>query len=545
MTEQRKARHLAIAGAAVAALALSACGGGDGGNGGGGNGGTDGAQPVEGGGTISAYNCEPQNLVPGNSTEVCGSWVLDHLFTGLVQADTETYEPIPGVAESWETEDATTWTFTLGEDWTFHNGDPITAQTFVDTFNWVVDPENAQQSANFFELFAGYDAVVEGEAEELEGVRAIDDYTLEIELTEPFSPLPDMLTYTAFYPMPEVAFEDIEAYEQAPIGNGRYQIDGEWEHDVQIAANRFEDYAGENPGLPERIEWRIYSDIDTAYMDVQAGQLDLLDTTPPNRLSQLEADFGENHVSFDTGAFTYLGFPLYQEEFQDPDVRHALSMAIDRQEIIDGIFDGAQTPATSIIPEFLPEGRDGVCEYCEFDPEAAAELYESAGGPSELTVYFNSGAGHEQWVEAVTNQWQQNLGIESIEFQSLEFAQYLDLHDTQAVTGPFRLGWTISYPSAQYAMEPIYTTGQSSNYTGFSNEEFDNLIDEANSNPDPDEASALYQEAEEILLEEMPVIPMWFSSYTVVYSDRVNGETVQMGEGNTFTHLWQIELVES
>ncbi|WP_258933785.1 ABC transporter substrate-binding protein [Nesterenkonia pannonica] len=181
--------------------------------------------------------------MPGNSTEVCGSWVLEHLFTGLIQADTENYEPIPGVAESWDTEDNETWTFELGEDWTFHNGEQVTAQSFVDTFNWVVDPENAQQSANFFELFVSYDEVIDGEADELEGVRAVDDYTLEIELTEPFSPLPDMLTYTAFYPMPEEAFEDIDAYEQAPIGNGRYQIDGEWEHDVQIAADRFEDYS--------------------------------------------------------------------------------------------------------------------------------------------------------------------------------------------------------------------------------------------------------------------------------------------------------------
>ncbi|WP_258933784.1 ABC transporter substrate-binding protein [Nesterenkonia pannonica] len=277
-------------------------------------------------------------------------------------------------------------------------------------------------------------------------------------------------------------------------------------------------------------------------MDVQSGSLDILDNAPPNRIPQLESDFGDNYASFDTGSFTYLGFPLYQEEFQDADVRHALSMAIDREAIIDAIFDGAQTPATSIIPPFLPEGRDGVCEYCEFDPDAAADLYEEADGPSELTVYFNSGAGHEDWVEAVSNQWEQNLGIEDITFESLDFAQYLDLHDEQSITGPFRLGWTISYPNAQYAMEPIYTTGESSNYADFSNEEFDSLIGEANAATDEDEASELYQEAEEILLEEMPVIPMWFSTFNVVYSDQINGDTVQMGEGNTFTHLWQIEV---
>ena len=220
-------------------------------------------------------------------------------------------------------------------------------------------------------------------------------------------------------------------------------------------------------------------------------------------------------------------------------------MAIDREEIIDSIFNGAQTEATSIIPEFLPEGRDGVCESCEFNPDEAADLYEEAGGPSELTVYFNSGAGHEDWTAAVANQWRQNLGIEDVTFESMEFAQYLDLHDTEEVTGPFRLGWTISYPNAQYALEPIYTTDQSSNYTGFSDEEFDNLISEANAAVEPDEASELYQQAEDILLEEMPVIPMWFSTYHVAYSDNIVGDSIQMGEGNTLTHLWKIETSES
>ncbi len=539
-SSRRRRATGAVAVTAAAALVLSACGGGDD-NGGGDNG--EAAQGVEGGGTVSAYNCEPQFLVPGNSTEVCGSWVLDSLFTGLVQTDLETNEPMPGVAESWDTEDNQTWTFTLGEDWTFHDGEEITAQTFVDTYNWVVDPDNAQQSANFFDNFVGYQEVVDGDAEEMEGVRAVDDYTLEIELTEPFSPLPDMLTYTAFYPMPSVAYEDIEAFEQAPVGNGRYMMDGEWEHDVQIAVERFEDWAGEDPGLPQRIEWKMYTDIETAYLDVQSGNLDILDAAPPNRRATVESDFGENYADFDTSSFTYMGLPLYQEEFQDVDVRHALSMAIDRQAIIDAIFDGAQTPAANIIPPALSDAGEGNCEFCEYDPEAAKELYEEAGGPTDLTIYFNSGAGHEEWVEAVSNQWQQNLGVENVEFESLDFAQYLALHDEKEVTGPYRLGWSLSYPSAQYAMEPIYATGASSNYAGYSNEEFDDLINEANAETDPDTAAEMYTEAEAILLEDMPVIPMWFSNYLVVHSDRVDGDSIFMDQA-TYTHLEDVVVTE-
>lgn len=540
-TSRRSRATGAVAVTAAAALVLSACGGGGDNGGDAGNG--EAAEGVEGGGTVSAYNCEPQFLVPGNSTEVCGSWVLDSLFTGLIQTDLDTNEPAPGVAESWDTEDNVTWTFTLGEDWTFHDGEEITAQTFVDTYNWVVDPDNAQQNSNFFDNFVGYQEVVDGDAEEMEGVRAVDDYTLEIELTEAFSPLPDMLTYTAFYPMPSVAFEDIDAFEDAPVGNGRYMMDGEWEHDVQIAVERFDDWAGEDPGLPQRIEWRIYADIETAYLDVQAGNLDILDAAPPNRRATVESDFGENYADFDTSSFTYMGLPLYQEEFQDVDVRHALSMAIDREAIIDAIFDGAQTPAENIIPPALSDAGAGNCEYCDYDPEAAAELYEEAGGPTDLTIYFNSGAGHEEWVEAVSNQWQQNLGIENVTFESLEFAQYLGLHDEQEITGPYRLGWSLSYPSAQYAMEPIYSTGASSNYADYSSEEFDQLIGEANAEVDPDTAAELYTEAEAILLEDMPVIPMWFTNYLVVHSDRVDGDSIFMDQA-TYTHLEDVVVTE-
>lgn len=537
-------RRGAVAMTAAAALVLAACGNGGDGNGDGGNGTADnGGAEAAGGGTVSAYNCEPQNLMPSNSTEVCGSWVLEQLFTGLTQVDYETYEVVPGVATDWESnDDQTVWTFELGEDWTFHNGDPIDANTFVETFNWVVDPDNAQQNTSFYDVIVGYEDVVEGNAEELEGVTATDDYTLEFELNEPFSPLPMMLSYTGFYPMPAAAFEDPDSFEQSPVGNGRYQMDGEWEHDVQIAVDRYEDWSGEEPGVPERIEWHIYSDVETAYLDVQAGTLDIMDSVPPNRLGTMEADFGDNQAMFDTSSFTYMGLPLYQDEFQDKDVRHALSMAIDRQLIIDNIFDGAQVPAGNIIPPMLPEAREDACDYCEFDPEAAADLYEEAGGPSELTVYFNSGAGHEDWVEAVSNQWQEHLGIENVSFESLEFAQYLDLHDNQEVTGPFRLGWVLSYPSPQYAMEPIYTTGKSSNYANFSNEEFDSLIAEANAS-DPEAAGEVYQQAEDILLEEMPVIPMWFQSYGVVHSDRIQHDSVQM-DPRTLLRVEQLEVNE-
>lgn len=542
-----------VAATAAATLVLAACspaGEGDGdGDPGGGGGVTDedpatddaaGTGAAAAGGEFTIENCEPQNLQTGSSSEVCGSMVLEQLYSGLTTIDYETGEPVGMVATDWETEDSQSWTFTLRDDFTFHNGDPVTAQTFVDTWNWVVQPDNAQGGAGFYDKIQGYEEVVDGTATELSGVTAPDDTTLQIELTEPFSPLPAMLSYTAFYPLPEVAFEDIDAFQEAPIGNGRYQMDGEWQHNVEIAMTRYEDWPGEDPGLADRIVWRIYSDVNTAYLDVQAGALDILSGIPPERLATVEADFPGQYQDDESSSFTYLGFPLYQEEFQNPDVRHALSMAIDRQTIIDAIFSGARTPATAVIPPVLPEHRPEACDYCTFDPEAAAELYEAAGGPSELTVYFNSGAGHEEWTQAVANMWRENLPIDTITFESLEFAQYLNLHDNEEVTGPYRLGWVLSYPSPQYAMEPLYTTGADSNYAQYSNEEFDNLIAQANGVvDDAEQAASLYQQAEDILLEDLPVIPMWYGLETTVYSQNVENIVV---DPRTFVRVEDVQV---
>ncbi len=536
--------HRKLAGAvsltAAGALILSSCAptddNGDDGNGE--------AEAVEGGGTVSIYNCEPQELTPGNSSEVCGSKILEQLFTGLTTVDYDTNEPAAGVAEEWETDDNITWTFTLGEDWTFHNGDELTAQNFVDTWNWTVDPDNAQGGAGFFDKIQGYDEVVDGDADEMEGLTAVDDHTLEVELDEPFSPFATMVSYTAFYPMPDEAFDDIDAFESAPVGNGRYQMDGEWEHDVAVNMDRFEEWAGDEPGEPERIEWSIYSDVDTAYMDVQAGDLDVLDNAPPNRFESLDSDFGDNWVASETSSFTYLGFPMYQDEFEDVDVRHAISKAIDREELMEVIFDDRNTAAYNIIPPTLPQGREDACgENCEYDPDAARDMYEDADGPSELTFYFNSGAGHEEWVEAIANQLQENLGVEDVNFESLEFAQYLDLHEEENITGPYRLGWVLSYPSPQYAMEPIYTTDADSNYFQYSSDEFDGLIQDANSATEEDEADSLYQEAEDVLLEDMPAVPLFFQDFNTVYSDRIDGDSVTV-DPRTFLRAEQIVVTE-
>jgi ABC-type oligopeptide transport system substrate-binding subunit len=276
------------------------------------------------------------------------------------------------------------------------------------------------------------------------------------------------------------------------------------------------------------VTFKIYSDVNTAYNDLLAGNLDIMDSVPPERLADAKAQFGDRFIERPSSSFSYLGFPLYDKRFQDVRLRKAISMAINRQAIIDAIFNGSFTPAGSVVSPVVAGSREDPCgEACDYNPDKAKQLFEEAGGyDGTLTLWFNSGAGHEEWMESVSNQLRQVLGIKDIKFKSLEFAEYLQLLDEEKVTGPFRLGWVMDYPSPQNYLEPIYSTSGSSNNFGYSNKKVDSLIAKGNAAPSVDEGIEYYQQAEDIILSDMPNVPLWFGQVQAAYSDRVSGVLV-------------------
>lgn len=536
------------------ALVAAACGGGDDGDDGGGGsasgsesaaaGGSEGSEPAEGGGgsggSYSAYRGEPESLISTNSTESNGSQVLEAVYSGLADYDDEG-NPLFGdesedaVAESVETEDNQNFTVTLKDGWTFHDGTPVTAQSFIDAWNFGALQENAQNGAYFFAPIVGYDdlqcadedCAQPATATEMSGLSAPDDLTLEIELTEPFSVFPLYLGYTVFYPQPESFIEDPEAANEQPIGNGPYMMAGPWEHDVAINLEKFADYAG-TPGNADEVEFRIYTDPQTGFNDVLAGNLDVIDQIPPAQISTAEDQLGERFIDQPSSTLQFVGIPTYDERFDSPDLRHALSLAIPREQIAEQIFSGTRIPATSFASPVVEGSRDDACQgFCDFDPERAKELYDQAGGiDGPLNLWFNTGGGHEEWMEAIANSYRENLGITEINFQSLDFAEYLPLLESgpaggEGVDGPYRLAWLFDAPSIQNYLEPLYGTGGSSNYTGYSNPEFDDLIAQGNQAETPEEGIELYQQAEDILVEDMPGIPVMYSNLTAGYSENV------------------------
>ena len=528
-----------VATAIAAAMLMTACGGSD-------DEGGDGAAEGGGGGSFSIYIGEPENpIVPGNTSESEGSQVVEALWTGLVTYSNESEVEYNGVAESIESDDATTWTVTLKDGWTFHDGTPVTANSFVDAWNYTALSTNAQGGSYFFANVEGYDAlqaetdddgnvITPPAAEEMTGLEVVDDQTFTVTLNAPFAQYPTTVGYNAFYPLPESFFEDPEAAGVTPVGNGPFQAEEEFVPGQGFTLTRYEDYAGDDPAQAESVEFKVYTDINTAYTDTQGGNLDVLNNIPPDAIGTAQDEFGDRYGETASSSFTYMGFPLYDPRYADKRVRQAFSMAIDREAITEAIFQGTREPAYSVIAPVVDGHREDACQYCQVDVDAANALLDEAGfdRSQPVNLWFNAGAGHDAWVEAVGNQLRENLGIEFTLQGNLDFAEYLPLGDERGYTGPFRLGWSMDYPSPQNYLEPLYSVAAQppagSNSAFYANPQFDELVAQGNSASSNEEAIELYNQAEDVLLEDMPVMPMFFGLEQTVWSENVDNVEVDI-----------------
>ncbi len=499
--------------------------------------GTEGSEtPVENAAPLSTYVTEPEHLVPQNSNESEGSAVLSALFKGLVDYDAETTEAFNQVAEDISTDDNQTYTVKVADGWTFHNGEKVTAASFVDAWNFAADSDNAMQTRSFFAPIMGFVADGEGDTahDTLEGLKIVDEMTFTIELKAADPSFPIQLGYTSFYPLPSVAFDDVAAFEEAPIGNGPFMMDGSWQHDVEIKTVKFDGYGGSEAAQISGLTFKIYADQQTAYNDLLAGNLDIMDSLPSESIDEARERFGDKFGESPSSSINYLGLPVYVEWLagdENKDLRRALSMAIDQETLVSGpIFNGNRKAAFSMINPVIPGYRASVCDNWSYNPTEAKALWDAAGGyDGKIEMWFNSGAGHDDWVSFVQNQWVENLGVsaDQFEFQTLQFADYLPVIDSGSLTGPFRLGWGMDYPHPQNYTEPMFASynkaPNGSNASFFDNADFDAKVAEGNNATSLETAIPFFQQAEDILCEELPVIPMFFGLNQYASSDNVDG----------------------
>ncbi|MGW1394448.1 peptide ABC transporter substrate-binding protein [Streptomyces nigra] len=525
----RAARHARWAAAAmVVALATTACGGG--------------ADAGEGGAVLSSSWTDPQNpLEPANTNEVQGGKVLSMIFRGLKQYDPKTGEAKNMVAERIETTDSRHFTVTLKDGWTFSDGEKVTAKSFVDAWNYGASLENNQKNAYFFSYIEGYDQVhpEQGKqrAKTMSGLKVVDERTFTVTLSQKFSGFPDTLGYNAFVPLPRSFYEDHAGWLAKPVGNGPYTVQS-YTRGSEMRLVRWDAYAGPDAARNDGVTLKVYTDNNTAYTDLMAGNLDLVDDVPAQQLKNVRADLDGRYLNTPAGIIQTLSFPHYDKRWTGPGadkVRKGLSRAIDREQITRTIFQGTRTPATDwTSPVLGAEGgyKAGLCgEWCAYDAAAARKLIEEGGGlpGGQVKITYNADTGsHKLWVDAVCNSINNALNDDKacVGNPMGTFADFRSKSTTQKIAGPFRAGWQMDYPLTQNFLQPLYYTNASSNDGKWSNKEFDRLVDRANAETDPAKAVKLFQQAEEVVRDEMAAIPLWYQNGSAGWSERLSDVTL-------------------
>ena len=484
--------------------------------------------------TVRGALSEPLAIDPQLVSEPEGFEVARLLFDGLTRYDPNGGAVIPGVAEAWElNEDNTVWTFYLRPGVTFSDGSLLTAHDFVYSFNRLADPDlgssveylggdRGARILGWEEVSRGKGTGVAGD-QSVEGVAAIDDLIFQITTDAPMAFVPKILAHPAFSPV-KAEHVDSDGWSEMPIGNGPYKMAEPWQHDVSITMERNDNYYGV-ADTPDRVEFRIFAGPGAEFEALLGGNIDVL-AVGLEQLEQARAQYRNLSEAYQGSLDRFVGFPTQIPPYDSPDMRRALVMAVDRESVTEGIL--SKPVANGFVPPVAYGSVDGLdnCPGCVYDPVAAKELFDGLGGipGNQVTLAFVAGEDHERFMEAIANDWRKNLDLD-VELSAFEWAAYLEflgLTGGPKPVGPFLLSWSWDYPSAYSFLAPMYSTDSPDNFAAYSNADFDDLMDAAATARTEDDAIPLLEEAQRILGNELPVMPLTYGLVRYAWNDRVD-----------------------
>ncbi|QCR42829.1 MULTISPECIES: ABC transporter substrate-binding protein [unclassified Curtobacterium] len=516
---KKRAGLSALAVLGATAIALTGCS-----SNGSGNGGDSGSTNASG--IVTTNGSEPQNpLIPSNSTETGGGKIITSIFEGLVSYDADG-KPVDEVAKSIDTDDSKTYDIKLNTGYTFTNGEKVTAESFTKAWNWAAQKSNAQGASYFFENIEGYNADADSE---LTGLKVVSDDEFTVTLKSAQSDFPLSLGYSAFMPLPSEFYKDTKAFGENPIGNGPYKLDGKgaWTHNQSIKLVTNEDYAGKRKPKNGGLTITFYTSQDTAYADVQGGNLDVLDAIPDSAFQTYKSDFPDSNVNQPAAIFQAFYMPYYLQHWSGEEGklrREALSLSVNRKQITEKIFDGTRTPAKDFTSPVISGWNDKLdgSDVLDYNPTEAKKLWAQANEISPydetLTIQYNADGGHEAWVTAVTNSISNTLGIKAEGKAVPTFQEALDTQTQDKLTGGSRTGWQADYPSLYNFLGPTMGEGSSSNYARYDSTEYNDLLAKGRSAATVEEGNKYFDQAQELLFKDLPEIPLWYSNVTGVWS---------------------------
>ena len=476
---------------------------------------------------------EVQDLDPATVSGVTEHRVLSALFEGLTSLDPKTLEPIPAVAEKWDiSEDKKIYTFYLRNDVFWSNGEPVTSQDFIYSWKRILSPKLSSEYAYLLFCIKNAKKFYEGQIKNFAevGATAIDEHTLQVELEYPTTYFLKMQVHNIWYPVHQKTIEKFGKMDERNnpwthsgnhISNGPYQLE-EWIPNKIIKVKKNPYYWNKNNVSIETISFYPIDNQMTEERLFRIGYLDLTSTIPLRKLDYYRLNRPQSLL-----IHPYIGVYYYRMNVKHPvlmnrNVRKALAYSIDRSQITEYILKGGEQPAFYYVPNGI--GNYKSPPKLKFDPIYAKKLLAEAGFPDgknfpPIEILFNTSEAHKLIAEAIQRMWKKYLNIE-VKLLNQDWKVYL-ISMNQLDYQIARSAWIADFLDPINFLE-CFLSYSGNNRTGWENKQFDNLIEQSYREGDETKRNELMYQAEQVLLEELPIIPIYFYTWKMLISSRID-----------------------
>jgi oligopeptide transport system substrate-binding protein len=483
------------------------------------------APAVVGSGVLKMYGIDPITLDPAVSAEMTSHEYVTQIYSGLVRPD-DNLEPAPDIAERWEmSQDRRTYTFYLRKDVTFQDGRKVTAADFKYSWERACDPATGSNVAGtYLGDIVGVRDVLEGRAREISGIKVIDDYTFRVTIDAPKSYFLSKLTYPTTYVVDKANVSKGKEWWRKPNGTGPFKLT-EWNENNLLVLERNEKYYGGVGGVG-RVEFQLWSGLPMNMYET--GQIDIAGVSVIyiDRVTDKAGPFYKELQVTPELSFSWIGFNTTKPPFDDVNVRRAFTLALDKDRIVSLVFRNLVQRADGILPPGIP-GFNKSLVSPGYDVAKAKELIARSkyGDVSKLPpiTLTTSGYGGEisMALDAIVSEWRDNLGVE-VTVRQLEPDRYI-YYLKEEKNELFDMGWIADYPHPQDFLDVLFHTGAENNFAEYSNPEVDALLDKAAVEADNEKSLGLYQQTEQMLMDDAACLPLWFGENYLLVKPYVEG----------------------